>query len=139
MNDNAGCIFCQIVEGQSPARVLLENEHCMAFLDIAPAGKGHTLVIPKKHSVDILDSASEALSEVMRMTKEVSQLLDTKLKPDGLSLFQMNRTAGWQTVFHFHVHIVPRWNGDSLIEPWVETLAPDLELNKVYSELTNVS
>lgn len=139
MNDNVKCIFCQIVEGLSPARVLLENEHCVSFLDIAPAGKGHTLVIPKKHSVDILDTASEALSEIMRMTKQVSQLLETKLKPDGLSLFQMNRTAGWQTVFHFHVHIIPRWSGDSLIEPWVETLAPDPELNRVHSELTNLS
>ena len=139
MNDNAECIFCHIVEGLSPARVLLENEHCLAFLDIAPAGKGHTLVIPKKHSVDILDTSREALSEIMRMTKQVSQLLFTKLKPDGLSLFQMNRTVGWQTVFHFHVHIIPRWSGDSLIEPWVETLAPDPELNKVHSELTNLS
>ena len=139
MNDNADCIFCHIVQGLSPARVLLENEHCLAFLDIAPAGKGHTLVIPKKHSVDIFDTASEALSEVMRMTKQVSQLLFTKLKPDGLSLFQMNRTAGGQTVFHFHLHIVPRWSGDSLIDPWVETLAPDPELSKVHSELTNLS
>ena len=139
MNNNAECIFCHIVEGLSPARFLLENEHCLAFLDIAPAGKGHTLVIPKKHTVDILDTSSEALSELMQMTKEVSQLLDTKLKPDGLSLFQMNRTAGGQTVFHFHLHIVPRWRGDSLIDPWVETLAPDPELTKVYSELTNLS
>ena len=139
MNGNAECIFCQIVDGLSPARVLLENEHCLAFLDIAPAGKGHTLVIPKKHYVDILDTASEALSEVMRMTKEVSHLLDTKLKPDGLSLFQMNRTAGGQTVFHFHMHIVPRWSDDSLIDPWVETLASATELNKIHTEITNLS
>ena len=139
MKDHSECIFCQIVEGHSPARVLLENEHCLAFLDIAPAGKGHTLVIPKKHSVDILDTSCEALSEIMRMTKQVSQLLDVKLKPDGLSLFQMNRTAGGQTVFHFHVHIIPRWSGDSLIDPWVETLAQATELNIIHSELTNRS
>ena len=96
-------------------------------------------MIPKQHSVDILDTASEALSEVMRLTKQVSQLLFTKLKPDGLSLFQMNRKEGGQTVFHFHVHIIPRWSGDSLIDPWVETLAPDPELNKVHSEITNLS
>ena len=139
MKDNAECIFCHIVEGLSPVRVLLENENCMAFLDIAPAGKGHTLVIPKRHSMDILDTTGEELSEVMFMSKAVSQLLFTKLKPDGLSLFQMNRTAGWQTVFHFHMHIIPRWSGDSLIEPWVETLAPDSELSKVHSQITNPS
>lgn len=139
MNQTLDCIFCHIVEGLSPARILLENEHCLAFLDIAPAGKGHTLVIPKKHSVDLLDTSGEALSEVIRMTKQVSQLLFAKLRPEGLSLFQMNRTAGWQTVFHFHVHIIPRWIGDSLIEPWIETLAPDSELDEVHSELTNLS
>ena len=138
MIDNFECIFCQIVRGLSPARVLLENEHCLAFLDIAPAGKGHSLVIPKNHFVDILDTPSEDLDEVMRMTKEVSRLLDMKLKPDGLSLFQMNRTAGGQTVFHFHMHIVPRWSDDSLIDPWVETLAQDSELNMVHSEITNL-
>ena len=139
MNDNGECIFCHIVEGLSPARVLLENEHCLALLDIAPAGKGHTLVIPKKHSVDILDTPSEALSEVMRMTKQVSQLLFTKLKPDGLSLFQMNRKAGGQTVFHFHMHVIPRWRDDTLIDPWIETLAPDSELNEVHYDLTRLS
>jgi histidine triad (HIT) family protein len=122
--------------GLSPARVVIENEQCLAFLDIAPAGKGHTLVIPKKHSVDILDTASETLSEVMNMTKEVSEMLFTKLRPDGLTLFQMNRTAGGQTVFHFHLHIVPRWDGDSLIDPWVETLASDLDLKNVHREIT---
>ena len=139
MNDNVDCIFCHIVKGLSPSRVLLENEHCLAFLDIAPAGKGHTLVIPKKHSVDIFDTSSETLSEVMSMTKKVSQLLEIKINPEGLSLFQMNRTVGGQTVFHFHMHVIPRWRGDSLIDPWVETLASDEELNKVHSELTNLS
>ena len=139
MNENVDCIFCQIVKGLSPARVLLEDEQCLAFLDIAPAGKGHTLVIPKKHFVDILDIPSDSLVEVMKMTKEVSQLLEIKLKPEGLSLFQMNRTAGGQSVFHFHMHIVPRWSHDSLIDPWIETLAQTTELDEIHYKITNLN
>ncbi len=88
------CIFCEIVAGCSPARVLLENETCISFLDIAPASRGHALIIPKNHYRDIYDIDPNILAESMKMTKEVAELLEQKLNPEGSTLFQMNRIVG---------------------------------------------
>lgn len=126
------CIFCEIVVGHSPARVLLENETCISFLDIAPASRGHTLIVPKNHYRDIHDIDEEVLSDSTKLVKDVAKLLDMKLKPEGSTVFQMNQKAGWQTVFHFHFHVVPRWSEDTLIEPWVEKLGSTSELNEIH-------
>ena len=129
------CIFCQIVKGELPSRVVMESETCMAFLDISPAGKGHTLVVPRQHYVDLFDIDPEVLGEVMKMSKEVGIFLDEKLSAEGSSLFQMNRSVGGQTIFHFHIHIVPRWQNDALVDPWIETPASDDLLSGVFHEL----
>lgn len=130
------CIFCQIVSGSSPSFNVMENENCLAILDIAPAGQGHTLIIPKAHFGDVLDIDPELLGDVMKLTQRVAVLLDQKLRPDGLSIFQMSREAGGQTVFHFHIHLVPRWRQDGLVDPWVETPATSGELLKVFQSIT---
>lgn len=112
------CIFCSIVAGSSPSHKVFENEHCYAFLDIFPANRGHTLVVPKKHVVDIHDTDALTYAHVAAAAKEVADLLNNTLEPDGTTIFQMSREAGWQTVFHLHMHVIPRWAGDSLHEPW---------------------
>jgi len=112
------CIFCKIVEGSIPSYKVMENEDCYAFLDIFPANPGHTLVVPKNHVKDIHEADASTYSHVAAMAKEVADLLANKLGPDGTTIFQMSREAGWQTVFHLHMHVIPRWSDDNLHKPW---------------------
>lgn len=112
------CVFCAIAAGDAPARVVAESDGAIAFLDIAPAGEGHTLVIPRSHADDIWSLSAADADDVWRLTVRAAERLRDVLRPDGLTLFQANGEAGWQEVFHFHMHLVPRWRGDSLIRPW---------------------
>lgn len=129
------CIFCKIVEGSIPSHKVFENESCYAFLDIFPANRGHTLVIPKKHLQDIHEADADTYSQVARTAKEVSDILHTQLGSDGTTIFQMNREAGWQTVFHLHMHVIPRWADDGLHKPWDIAPASDTELLEVLQQL----
>ncbi len=129
------CLFCKIIEGAIPSRKVFENQDCFAFLDIFPAAKGHTLVIPKKHVIDIHDSDAQTYSLVAAVAKEVADLLQTKLGSQGTTIFQMNREAGWQTVFHLHMHVIPRWSDDGLHKPWDIAAATDSQLSAVHDEI----
>jgi histidine triad (HIT) family protein len=113
-----GCVFCAIVAGTSPSYRIAESDRAFAFLDISPATEGHTLVIPKRHAVDIWDLDPEDGRAVWSLGQEVAILLRERLHPDGMTLFQANASAGWQDVFHFHLHLVPRWHDDGLVKPW---------------------
>lgn len=106
-------------------------------MDIAPAGKGHTLIVPKNHSKDIFDIPGDELMDVIALTKQVALILDNKLGADGSTIFQMNRTEGGQTVFHFHFHVVPRWKNDALKDPWIEKLADDEILEETWKEIVS--
>ena len=105
------CIFCKIVAGQMPAHKVYEDEHTLAFLDILPASRGHTLVIPKEHAVDIYEISPETLAATTIGAQTVAHMLRSKLKPDGLNVFQNNGPAAGQVIFHYHLHLVPRWEG----------------------------
>lgn len=121
MND---CLFCRIVAGAADALIVDEDEHTLAFLDVAPATEGHTLVVPKRHARDLLTIGDEDATAVMRAVRMVARMLDDSLSPDGITLFQANGAVGWQHVFHLHVHVVPRWNDDALTTPWEARRAP---------------
>lgn len=108
------CIFCDIVEGQAPADVVSEDGETLAFMDINPASPGHTLVIPRAHVRDIYGLDEETAAAVMKTTVRVAEAIKKALRPDGLNLVQSNERAGGQDVFHFHMHIIPRWYGDGL-------------------------
>ena len=108
------CIFCAIVEGRAPAEVVFEDGETLAFMDINPANPGHTLVIPKQHVRNIYDLDDEAAAAVMRATVRVARAIKKALQPDGMNLVQSNERAGGQEIFHFHMHIIPRWYGDGL-------------------------
>jgi histidine triad (HIT) family protein len=114
----SGCIFCEIVAGTSPSERVAENDRALALMDINPATDGHTLVISKVHAVDIWDLTPEDGVAVWSLAMRVSEAIRDGLEPDGLTMFQANRSAGWQEVFHFHLHLLPRWDGDALIKPW---------------------
>lgn len=112
------CAFCAIVSGAGPAHVMLEDERAMAFLDRNPATRGHTLVVPKVHARNLWTIDEPAFAAVATMVRAVAHLLRERLRPDGVTLFQANERAGWQDVFHLHVHVVPRYRGDGLVRPW---------------------
>jgi len=105
------CIFCRIVAGEIPAHKVYEDERTLAFLDIQPSSRGHTLVIPKQHASDLFDITPESLASTTASSQTVARILRTKLRPDGMNVFQNNGAAAGQAVFHYHVHLVPRWEG----------------------------
>ncbi|UNO43711.1 HIT domain-containing protein [Streptomyces sp. MST-110588] len=120
------CDFCKIVAGRLAAAVLYEDDSTVAFLDITAVMGGHTLVIPKRHAADLWEIPQEDAAAVMRTVHRMAARIRDVLAPDGLTLFQANREAGWQDQFHLHVHLVPRRDGDHLTRPW--TASPvDLE------------
>lgn len=112
------CIFCAIIAGQAPATVVHEDEDTLAFMDINPATQGHVLVVPKRHARDIFDVDEEDALHVMRTAVRVGRAIDKALQPDGVNLIQANRRAAFQSVYHFHVHVIPRWWDDGIAPPW---------------------
>ena len=106
------CVFCAIAAGEIPCFKVYEDELVLAYLDINPFSKGHTLVIPKKHSAGLLDTDDETLAVVVSRVKKVAAHLKAALGCDGFNIMQNNGEAAGQTVRHVHFHIVPRWTGD---------------------------
>lgn len=129
------CIFCSIVSGDIPALRIFEDDLHLAFLDIYPAALGHTLVIPKKHSADIHAISAADYGALAARTKEIADLIQMKLESDGVTIMQMNRAAGWQSVFHTHFHVIPRFTGDSLTQPWSPRSASQNELTEIHSRI----
>jgi histidine triad (HIT) family protein len=112
------CDFCRIVRGELAAEILFDDDTTLAFLDITAVMEGHTLVIPKRHVTDLWEASTADAVAVMRTTHLIARRIRDVLQPDGLTLFQANRDAGWQDVFHLHLHLVPRRAGDHLVRPW---------------------
>ncbi|RKU28343.1 HIT family protein [Candidatus Poribacteria bacterium] len=112
------CIFCAIIEGKIPSAKVYEDDHVFAFMDIAPANPGHLLIIPKQHYRNIFDMPADIGSKIMKAAVPLANAIQDALNPDGLNLFQSNEPAAFQTVFHFHLHLIPRWEEDPLRLPW---------------------
>jgi histidine triad (HIT) family protein len=130
------CIFCKIVAGEIPSHKIYEDDNYFAFLDIFPASRGHSLVIPKSHHVDIHSMSADVYGGLATVAKRVADLLMAKLSSEGTTIFQMNREAGWQTVFHAHMHVIPRWSSDGLHKPWDIAPADQAELVELRKLLT---
>jgi histidine triad (HIT) family protein len=111
MSDHTNCIFCGIVRGDIPAIKVHEGEHTVAFMDIQPASPGHVLVIPKVHATNLFEIAMLDLSAVTLIVQRVARAVHTALAPDGIRILQTNGAAAGQTVFHYHVHIIPMQDG----------------------------
>jgi histidine triad (HIT) family protein len=112
------CIFCKIVTGELPATIIDEDERTIAFMDIAPATRGHALVIPREHFADLLSVDEENLSAVASASQRLARRIKQRLGADGVNLVNSCGAAAWQTVFHFHMHVIPRYEGDPLRLPW---------------------
>jgi histidine triad (HIT) family protein len=112
------CLFCKIAAGELPATVIAERDRALAFMDINPATRGHALVIPRAHSSDLHEIDAEDLAACASLAAEVAGLARDRLGAEGVNLLNSNGAAAWQTVFHFHLHVIPRYAGDPLRLPW---------------------
>lgn len=115
------CIFCEIGAEKIPSATVYQDQHVFAFMDIAPANPGHILVIPKQHYRNLFDMPAAVGAHIMQAAIPIANAIRTALKPDGINLFQSNEAAAFQTVFHFHLHLIPRWEGDPIRLPWQPT------------------
>lgn len=111
---DADCIFCKIVKKQAPASIIYEDTSVMAFLDLRPLSMGHSLVIPKEHYVDIFDTPTQEIGGIHKVAKQIALAVKEATNADGISIIQQNGRAAGQDIFHLHVHVVPRFNGQKL-------------------------
>lgn len=109
-----GCIFCSIVAGNAPCHRVYEDAIVLAFMDIFPVGDGHLLVIPKRHYETLLEADEESMLAVMSASRRIAQAIQRALRPDGIGVHQLNGAAAGQTVFHYHMHLIPRMHGDPI-------------------------
>ena len=129
------CLFCGIVAGDVAGEVVASDEHTVAFMDINPATRGHALVVPREHSADLMDISDEALERTMVAARRLARRMEETLEPDGFNVLNACRPAAWQTVFHFHVHVIPRYDDDPLKLPWVPRGAEADEIAAVAGEI----
>jgi histidine triad (HIT) family protein len=112
------CVFCKICEGQLPSMKVYEDERTLAIMDINPLTSGHCLVLTKAHAATLWESDADDLQAAILTAQKVANALREAVKPDGLNVLQANGTAAFQSVFHFHLHLIPRWNKDGKGFDW---------------------
>ena len=113
------CLFCKIVAGELPATIVDEDERTISFMDINPATTGHSLIVPRKHAVDLFDIEPAELEAVAVAAQRLAKRVRERLGADGVNLLNSTGRAAWQTVFHFHIHLIPRYADDPLRLPWI--------------------
>jgi histidine triad (HIT) family protein len=129
------CIFCKIVAGELPSTIVDEDERTISFMDIAPATRGHALVVPREHSPDLLSIGAEDLAAVGVAAQRLAARAKRRLGADGVNLLNSCGAVACQTVFHFHVHVIPRYEGDPVRLPWVPTPGDAAEIAAAAQEL----
>jgi histidine triad (HIT) family protein len=136
MND-PDCIFCKIVARELPATILDEDELTVSFMDINPATRGHALVVPRRHAQDLLSVEREDLSATVAAAQRLAARMSERLGAAGVNLLNSCGAAAWQTVFHFHVHVIPRYVEDPLRLPWTPTAGDPQEIAAAAQELAS--
>ena len=129
------CIFCRIVAGELPAHRVDEDEHTVAFMDLNPWTRGHALVVPRRHSRNLYDIEPEDFGHVGSAAQRLALRMRDRLGCDGVNLINSAEPAAWQTVFHFHMHVIPRYDDDPLSLPTRPREADQDELGEVAEEL----
>jgi histidine triad (HIT) family protein len=129
------CIFCKVLAGELPATIIDEDEATISFMDIAPATRGHALVIPRAHSADLLSVEQEDLAAAALAAQRLARRMTERLSADGVNLLNSCGAVAFQTVFHFHIHVIPRYEGDSLRLPWVPAAGDPQEIAAAAQEL----
>jgi len=129
------CLFCKIVAGDLPSERVQEDEHTVAFMDINPWTRGHALVIPRNHSPNLYEVGEDDLRHTSSAAKRLALRMRERLRCDGVNLLNASEPAAWQTVFHFHMHVIPRYQDDPLQLPVQPQQAEPAELAEVAAEL----
>ncbi|MBS7008962.1 HIT family protein [Anaerostipes sp.] len=125
------CVFCKIISGEIPSSTIYENSKFKVIMDIAPANKGHVLILPKEHFDNIYDIDTATAGQLFELTAMVARAIKSVLDCDGMNILQNNGTVAGQTVFHFHMHIIPRYEGDSVNVGWKELSYQDGEMDQL--------
>jgi histidine triad (HIT) family protein len=133
------CIFCKILAGELPGTIVDEDELTIAFMDINPATRGHALVIPREHSTDLLTVTPRDLAAVAVACQRLASRMKEGLGADGVNLVNSCGAVAWQTVFHFHIHVIPRYRDDPLRLPWVPAPGDPVEIAAAAQELARES
>lgn len=129
-----GCIFCKIATGEIPSKTVYEDDDFRAILDISPASKGHVIILPKNHADNIFEISDEDASGIMLVAKKIASKVKNVFGCDGVNILQNNGEAAGQTVFHLHVHVIPRYENDNIRIKW--TQHEDIDIDSVYNELS---
>jgi histidine triad (HIT) family protein len=130
------CLFCKIVAGEIPSTRVDEDERTVSFMDINPATRGHALVVPRAHAVDLLTVDPADLAACAHAAQRLAGRVKERLGADGVNLMNSCGQSAWQTVFHFHVHVIPRYAGDPLRLPWAPTPGDRDEIAEAAAALT---
>ncbi|MDE6664230.1 MAG: HIT family protein [Lachnospiraceae bacterium] len=129
------CIFCKIANGEIPSKTLCEDDEFRVILDLGPAAKGHALILPKDHYANLYELPEETASKVMLLAKKMAVQMTDKLKCDGFNLVQNNGEVAGQTVFHFHMHLIPRYKNDNQIIGWKPGEPSQEELEEIRTQI----
>jgi histidine triad (HIT) family protein len=134
------CIFCKIIDSSLPSWRVYEDEHAVAFLDKGHATRGHTLVVPRRHAADIWELSEAEAMAIMQSVHRVAHLLRDRLdlrgeRGRGLNITQANGAAAWQEVFHYHVHLIPRYGDDNFTPPWRSTFPSDEQKTEIQRQI----
>ena len=133
----ADCIFCKIIAGEIPSNTIYEDDTFKVVLDASPASKGHALILPKKHYADIYDIDEEVAGKAMKLAKKLAGHMTEVLGCDGFNILQNNHEVAGQTVFHFHMHLIPRYEGDNAgIAAWKQGTLEDAVKEQIIESVT---
>ena len=129
------CIFCKIANGEIPSKTLYEDEQFRVILDLGPATKGHALILPKSHYKNLYELPDATAADVMKLAKKMAAQMTEKLGCDGFNLVQNNNEVAGQTVFHFHMHLIPRKAGDQAVPEWEHLSLSDDEMKEICDKM----
>ena len=130
------CIFCKIANGEIPSNTVYEDEQYRAILDLSPAAKGHTLLLPKEHFDDLFGADEATLSTALKAVQKIGAGMQKALKCDGINIVQNNGAAAGQTVRHLHIHLVPRFEGDGHMVTWKQNESDPEEQKRLAAEIS---
>lgn len=125
------CIFCKIIEGEIPSKTLYEDDDFKVIFDISPASRGHVIILPKYHAANIFELPEKVTADAFIMAKKIATVLKSVLNCDGVNILQNNGEAAGQTVFHLHIHVIPRYKDDNMGLTWKQGEADPEELDKI--------
>lgn len=133
---DTNCIFCKIANGEIPSKTLYEDDAYRVILDLGPAAKGHALILPKNHYADLFALPEEESASVMKLARKMAIQMKQKLGCDGFNLVQNNGETAGQTVFHFHIHLIPRYKDDGQKIGWIPGEPTQEELEEIRKQIT---